>query len=487
MNRFLKLSSVSLAAVMVMAGSGCKKIKDFGDTNTNPNVTPIPVTAALLTESIAELGGRQGGLAISAYTRPGYYAQYFSETQYPEASLYGVPQLEFAQNYSGFLMDLQNIINQNEDPATQAAVSVSGSNGNQIGVAKILKAYALWTITDRWGDVPYSEALSGNPTPKYDNQEDIYKGILADLTAAVASFDGGAPMKGDIIYGGTVTAPANWKKFANSLRMLISLRMSKRYPSAGGFAATQFAAALNDANGSIDENAENAKINFPGGAYQNPWYVSYVVNSRIDDAISSTMTGTLSSLSDPRINKYGSTTTGFPYGLDRTHAVAVPTGWGLVLSGTSISDAEDVMLVNAATVLFARAEAAELGWTSENAANLYNQGVTASLEQWGYAANAAAYLAQGSVAYGAADHLKKIGTQRWIAMYPDGMQAWAEWRRTGYPTLTPAQYASNSSGQIPRRFVYGTGEYSTNNAKVTEAAARLTGGDKQDSKMWWDQ
>ncbi|MBI1344088.1 MAG: SusD/RagB family nutrient-binding outer membrane lipoprotein [Terrimonas sp.] len=484
MKRIFKISSLALASAILLAGTGCKKIKDFGDTNTNPNVTPIPVTAALLTESIAELGGRQGGLSIATYTRPGYYAQYFSETQYPEASLYGVPQLEFAQNYSGFLNDLQNIINQNTNPETKDAVSVSGSNGNQIGIAKILKSYAMWTITDRWGDVPYSESLTGNATPKYDTQEEIYAGILQDLTDAVGSFDGGAKMNGDIIYGGD---PASWKKFANSLRMLVSLRMSKRYPSAGGLAATNFLAALNDANGSIDQNTENAKINFPGGAYQNPWYVSYVVSARVDDAISSTMTGTLSSLNDPRINKYGSTTTGFPYGLDRPHAVAVPSGWGLVLAGQAISDADDVVLVNAATVLFARAEAAERGWTTENAASLYAQAVTASMEQWGYASGAAGYLAQGTVAYGATDHLKKIGTQRWIAMYPDGMQAWAEWRRTGYPVLTPAQYASNSSGQIPRRFVYGTGEYSTNNANVTEAAGRLSGGDTQDSKMWWDQ
>jgi hypothetical protein len=479
-----KVSSALLVSALLLGGAGCDKIKDFKDTNVNPNGTPVPVTSALLTRAIAELGGREGGLAVSAYTRPGYYAQFFSETQYPEASLYGVPQLEFAQNYSGFLYDLENIIIQNTDEATKGLVSAFGSNGNQIGVAKILKSYAFWTITDRWGDVPYSEALKGNPTPKYDKQEDIYKGILNDLKDAVASFDGGKPMDGDVIYHGNT---ANWKKLGNSLRMLVALRMSKVYPNAGGFAATEFAAALNDANGSIDENSENAKIDFPGGAYQNPWYVSYVVNSRIDDAISSTMTGALSTLNDPRINKYGSTTEGFPYGLDRPHAVAVSPGWGLVLEGTDISDAEDVMLVNAAWVLFARAEAAELGWTSETAATLYGSAVTASLTQWGYAGDAATYLAQAGVAYGAADHLKKIGTQRWIALYPDGLQAWSEWRRTGFPVLTPAQYATNDTKQIPRRFVYGTGEYSTNNAAVKEAAAALSGGDTQDSRVWWDK
>jgi len=207
----------------------------------------------------------------------------------------------------------------------------------------------------------------------------------------------------------------------------------------------------------------------------------------VDNAISKTMTDMLSSLNDPRINRYGSTPVGFPYGLDRPNAIAVPPGWGLVLDGMDISDAEDVVLVNAATVLLARAEAAERGWTAEDAAALYNQAVTASLAQWGYAGNAATYLAQASVAYGATDHLKKIGIQRWLALYPDGMQAWAEWRRTGFPELTPAPYATNASGQIPRRFVYGTNEYSTNQENVTQAVTRLTGGDVQDARMWWDK
>ena len=479
-----KISSTLLVSALLLGGVGCDKVKDFKDTNVNPNGTPVPVTSALLTRAIAELGGREGGLAVSAYTRPGYYAQFFSETQYPEASLYGVPQLEFAQNYSGLLYDLENIIIQNTSDATKDYVSAFGSNGNQIGVAKILKSYIMWTITDRWGDVPYSEALKGDPTPKYDKQEDIYKGILNDLKDAVASFDGGKPMDGDVIYQGDTD---NWKKLGNSLRMLVSLRMSKVYPDPNGFAATEFKAALNDANGSIDQNSENAAIDFPGGAYQNPWYVSYVVNSRIDDAVSSTITNTLSALNDPRIEKYGTTTVGFPYGLDRPHAVNVGPGWGLILEGKNISDAEDVMLVNAAWVLFARAEAAEIGWTSENAATLYNQAVTASLQQCGYAGDVAAYLAQPSVAYGTSDHLLKIGTQRWIALYPDGLQAWSEWRRTGYPILTPAQYATNATKQIPRRFVYGTGEYSTNNAAVKEAAAALAGGDTQDSRVWWDK
>lgn len=485
MKQFIYKAVLVCGAALTLGVAGCEKVKDFGDTNTNPNGTPNPVTAGLLTRAIAELGGREGGTSIATMTRPGYYAQYFSETQYPSASLYNLPQLEFSGFYSGFLYDLQNIINQNQDPATAELVEISGSNANQIAIARILKAYSFWTITDRWGDVPYSEALQGNPVPKYDSQESIYLDILNELTEAVDGFDNGFTVKGDVIYGGN---NQKWQRFANSLRMQIALRMSKVYPAPGGLAANEFNAALNHPAGSIESNADNAKIDFPGGAYQNPWYVGYVVNARIDDAISNTMTDALSGFNDPRINDFGSTDVGFPYGLDREEAVAVSPGWGLVLDGQSIAADEDVVIMNAATILFARAEAAELGWTTENAEELYTTGVRTAMAQWGYSGTAVdAYLNQNSVKFNTGNHLEKIGTQKWFALYPDGLQAWSEWRRTGYPVLTPAEYAENDSKEIPRRYVYGTGEYGTNNASVKAAAALLPGGDTQDARMWWDK
>ena len=98
--------------------------------------------------------------------------------------------------------DLQVIINKNTDPATSGSslVQGSGSNANQIATATILKAYYVWTVTDRWGDVPYTEALQGaaNLTPAYDKQSDIYAHILQDLKDGIAGFDGGLVMQGDI-------------------------------------------------------------------------------------------------------------------------------------------------------------------------------------------------------------------------------------------------------------------------------------------------
>jgi hypothetical protein len=450
MKKILKISSVALTLAAMMIGvTGCNKIKDFGDTNINPGTTASPITAALLTNVLSGLGG---GYALSI--RGGQYAQYFSETQYPGSSLYTAPILSFAGDYVGSLYDLQNIINQNTNPNTKSLNSVLtyGSNANQIAVARILKAYIFWTVTDRWGDIPYFGALkgltadnkpSGEYQIKYDKQSDIYPDLLKELKEAIAQFDAGAGVKGDILFNPTnaavvtpTTQTAKWKKFANSLRMLISLRMSKVYPNPGQLAATEFAAALSDANGSFTANADNAIITYPGSAagFSHPLYASYVTSSRRDDAESKTMTDRLSSTVDPRLANYGTTVNGFPYGLDRPHAVLITSGIAYILKGPSTPSTEPITILNAATVAFARAEAAERGWTTESALTQYNNGVTLSLAQYGYSATATpaqpatiTYLARADVDYGTTDHLKKIAEQRWIAMYPDGFQAWAEW------------------------------------------------------------
>ena len=157
----IKRKYLSLAALAIIVfATACDKIKDFGDTNVDPNGVSTPIPSAIFTNVSAGIPG------TATQTRGGYYAQFFSETQYSDASLYSLPQLDFAGIYTGSLYDLQNIININ-------------SSNNLTQASRILKAYIFWTVTDRWGDVPYSEALKGGsvPTPVYDKQEDIYKGF----------------------------------------------------------------------------------------------------------------------------------------------------------------------------------------------------------------------------------------------------------------------------------------------------------------------
>ena len=472
---------VSLS-LLLLGTSGCEKLEDFGNTNLDPAATTQPVPQALLTNAQASIGG------YAAQTRGGLYAQYFSETQYTDVSVYSTPQLAFTGEYSGVLTDLQIIKNVN-------------SSNNMTQVANILQQYVFWTITNRWGDVPYSEALQGasKTNPKYDTQEFIYKGMIASLKASVAAFDGTSLVKGDVIFNGNVAA---WKRAANSLRMLMAIQLSKKYPSAGAYAATAFGEALSDGGGYISTNAQNMIVDYPGGNFKSNWWNLY--NGRKDYAESKTMTDLMASLSDGRQLAFGGLTQdqtsanasvtsniGVPYGVTRPTAeafTAANTGWARILRGDFRTESSDIVVISAAQVALARAEAAERGWTSESLSTLYSEGITLSYGQWGIAVPAG-YLAANAVgAVGTAGNIQKISTQRYIASYPDGLQGWNIWRKSGFPALTAAPAATNTSGLIPRRYTYSSGEYTSNLVSVTAAVALLPGAaDSQDAKIWWDQ
>ncbi|WP_153796648.1 SusD/RagB family nutrient-binding outer membrane lipoprotein [Foetidibacter luteolus] len=468
------LSALLLFSISVMS---CNKLKDFGDTNTNPNGVAEPNIAALLTNAEASLSTYQ------VQTTPGYYCQYFSETQYSDASLYSLQQINFTGEYAGILYDLQNITLQN--------------NNNQSAVARILKAYIFWTVTDRWGDVPYSAALKGQPEPPvYDKQEDIYKGLIEELKAANAQFGGSDLIVGDIIFSGDI---ASWKRVANSLRMIMSMRLSKRYPGASDYAATEFKAALGDAAGYIATNSQNFTVDYPGGNFKSPWFNLY--NGRKDVGESATMTALMTSLADGRQNAFASdvngnpSAVGVPYGWTRDKVDPWTSGnptWTYVLNASLRQENSSVVMIGAAHVALARAEAADRGWTSENMKAVYEDGIKKSFEQWGVNAPSASYFTQSNVALNAASgsgaNIRNIALQRYIAFYPDGIQGWSEWRRTGVPTLTPAPDAVNASKQIPRRLAYGQNEYGSNAENVKKAVSELPGGaDSQDAKVWWDQ
>jgi len=505
------LASASLFALAIM-GTGCAKISEFGDLNTNPNGISAPITSALLTNVLAGIGGPATSL------RSITYCQYTSENQYTETSLYALPQIDNAGFYTGPLNDLQTIINYNSDPKTAGIAAANGSNANQIAIARILKAYIYWVITDRYGDIPYSEALQGaaNTTPKYDLQEDIYFGNIRELKEAAASFDNGGPIKGDIVYGGNI---GQWQKLANSLRMQMAMRLTKKYPAAGGKAALAFADAAGAAGGIITSNADNFMVKYPGGTFKNDWYLTY--ESRDDYAESKTLGDVLSGLGDTRQSAYGTNTTTFPYGLTRDLAVqfsnSVGNGQSRVLAASYRAQNSPTFIIPAATVLLCRAEGYERGWIPGGTAAAeadYNAAVAASFAQWGiampgtYLSGGANYNTGagvlGNIGAGNAPYdnfraasnnvqdaatptkLSRIHLQRWLAAYPNGDQGWAEWRRTGVPNLKGTRFATNAGGQIPRRYVYGVPDYNYNNAQVKAAAARLTGGDTQDAKFWWD-
>lgn len=497
----IKLNFKTLGMIVASATiiTGCAKIDEFGTTNNNPDAVTQPVPAALLTSAESTLPGFASSLVTFLYP------QYASETQYTDASLYSLPQFESGGTYSGPLMDLQVILNS------------SAANVHTKAVAKILKSYMFWTITDRWGDVPYSEALQGqnNLTPKYDTQEDIYKGIFKDLSDAVEELGTvSTPVAGDVVYSGNVT---KWRKLGNTIRMMAALRLSKRFPAVGGMAQIEFNAAATHPAGIITTNADNFAITHPGGpqgsVFQNPWFRTYL--TRDDYAISKTMTDALAGLGDTRVSAFATNSVGFPYGLTRDLAISftnsIGNGQGRVLAASKRTELSPVVIIGAAQSLLAWAEGLERGWVTNGTAQAaYEAGVAASFAEWGvtmpagYLTTGPANFAGGGgvAAIGQAPApwdaipasqnastltaLKRIQLQRWIATYPNGNEGWAEWRRTGVPDLKPTRFATNATKQIPRRYVYGTNEGSTNPAQLAIAVARLTGGDTQDARVWWD-
>ena len=479
----MKVIYGTMIAVTLIVFQSCTKFDDFGRTNQNPNATTEPITSALLTNALSGLGNTVWGNGITI--SGGLYAQYFSETQYTEASRYVKPVFNMDGFYAGAMYDLQNIINYNSNPETAPLAAANGSNANQIAIARIVKAYYFWIITDTYGDIPYFEALKGEGNLTYDKQSDIYPALINELKQAVDQFDAGATVRGDILYGGNVT---RWKKFANSMRALMALRMSKVNATLG---KTEFAAALSHSAGVIELNTDNAAMVAPGGVFNHPLYQYYAITQRDDYAVSKTIYDFLNANADARAAAFGSSTIGFPYGLTRDQAVAFATAnanYARLLHPSKRTATSPIVIIGAAHVYLARAEAAQLGWTAENAANMYSLGIQRSWEEWGVYSAAAftAYMALPAVSLAAGNALQKIQLQQWIAWFPNGTQGWANWRRTGVPALTPAPGAGLP---IVRRVPYGPNDYNFNLANVTVAGALYTVGgqpDSQDAKVWWD-
>lgn len=479
MRKFIQLSILVVAAVLF---STCS-INDFGDLNRNPNATTVPVTSALLTNALSGVGGWVFGM------NEGLYAQYFSESQYTDNSLYAVLTIDFTGNYSGAMYDLQNIIDNNTNENTKNEVAVNGSNNNQIAVARILKVYHFIHQTDRWGDVPYTEALKGAAQPKYDKQADIYKDFFKELKESIAQFDGGLPAKGDILFNGNI---AKWKKWANSMRLILAMRLSKVDEAQG---KAEFAAAFSDAAGYLSSAADDVTLAYPGGNFRNPWYGLY--DGRKDYAISDVVANTLSDLSDPRLRAFGEPNdkgevVPIPYGLTRDNVITYTNqhaDWSKVLNPAFRAENSPIVILSAGEVLLTIAEAIQRGWVSGDKNKFYADGIHASWARWDVFDQEAfdGYIASAKVVLEAGKELERIGTQKWLAIFPDGRSGWTEWRRTGVPDLKPTPAATNNSKKIPRRFIYPSQEYNLNGTNLAAAVSGLSGGDTPDGRVWWDK
>ena len=372
------------------------------------------------------------------------------------------------------LMDMKELENK---------AAASGSQA-YVGVSKLLQAHAFSVITDMFGDVPFSEALQGrtNITPAYDKQENIYPALIAMIDEGLTALSVGTEtISGDVVYGGDV---AKWKKYGNSLKLRLLNHLSSRQPNA----AANFLASNPSL---IETSVDDAKVAFGSvAANANPIYQFDVLSGRSDQAVSSTIVDKMKALSDPRVGVYFEPVANNVLGLK-----------GQYLGNTPGNDEEDskknrysrvgsayasikapVVLMSAAEVNFIKAEVYHRA-SDSRAQAAYQAAITQDFAALGLSSSAAAYLANANVAYNGT--LQRIMEQKWITMFQASYESWVDWRRTGYPALTPA--ANNTtSNVIPRNLPYPEVEINSNRANLVAGPGIPIPYIGLSNRVWWD-
>lgn len=440
----------------------CDLLEFDDDINKNPNSPSVASAPQLLANAMRYT------YDTSSNTSGQFLAQYMAETQYVVASLYPQEGSSFYGWYQNPLINVETVIN-------------TATADNQLAVAKILKAYFFWHVTDRWGDVPYSESLQGadNITPVYDTQESIYSNLFDLLDEGVNQINESTSLDGDIMFNGDML---KWRKFGNSLKLLVALRLSEVDEAKGEDEFTNtLGSPIMD---SIDDNF--AYQHLDDQSNENYWYNQVERQSREWWALTETLVNIMEPVDDPRLPVYGEPARsdgeyrGLPIGSDP--ADENTEEFSLIGEDIRQQNAK-IHLVTYSQILFARAEAAARGWTSEDEEDLYNQAVTQSIIQWtGSDEQASDFLAQPGISFDASAAIEQIATQRYVHLFLNGYEGWAEWRRTGYPNLVPS-----GGNNVPTRQAYTSDEAFNNTENYEEAVQRQFGGDNSlYGKVWWD-
>ena len=448
--------------------SSCDVLSVDEEKNQNPNLPTEASASQLISNAMLSLP------ALSSSPEGEYLAQYLSETAYVDNSLYPQTSTSFYWLYQGPLVNLEAAID-------------NANTANEAAVAKILKGYYFWHITDRWGDVPYTEALAGvdNFTPAYNTQQAVYDSVFTLLAEAGNELDLAGSLENDVIYGGEM---AKWQKLSNTIRMLMALRLSEVDEER---ARTEFNAAL-DA-GVMESNDDNLVFQHLADANnENYWYNQIVRQSREWWAISERFMSMLEPQGDPRLSVYADTAlaegvgyVGLPFGTTDDDLLNTQD---YSLLGADIHEQDaPVYLITHAQALFAQAEAAARGWTTGDAQALYNSAIEQSVLQWtGSDEGLAAYLGQADVAYNATteeEAIEQIAEQRYIHLFMNGYEAWAEWRRTGYPD----NMVNPNGREVPLRQSYTPDEALNNTENYNQAVDRqFNGEDTIYGRLWWD-
>jgi len=385
-------------------------------------------------------------------------------------------------------------------------------------IANIWKCRMYQPMTDYWGPIPYSGVGNGLKSVDYDAQDVIYKDFFTTLAKATADLQAykGKNVLGsnDLIYAGDVD---QWIRFANTLRLRMAIRVSIVDPA---LAKTNAEAAV--AGGVMETNAHDAYIKTTANNINSMNQATAWNEFRMSAAMESVLTG----YADPRITKYyapieGTTSTykGIRNGFTQVE-LGLPANQNTKLSNVNDrflpanQNTNPFEVIMSAEAWFLRAEGVLRGWNmgAGTAKSFYEKGIETSMKQWGIAdAGAiAAYSASlktpvavtGAVVSPAltdipvlwsanpAKQMEQVITQKWIALWPNGAEAWAEYRRTGFPKLYPRMNSESlfvSKDQVVRRVPYVIGETQVNATGLATGVTKLGGADTEATRVWWNK
>jgi len=419
-----------------------------------------------------------------------------------------------AQNWQKYF---RNVIRHTQDVINQTKALPNRSN--LTNMARILQAHAFMILTDTYGDVPYADAAKGftdqSFSPKYDAQQTVYAGIIKELTEASAALDASKTIEtADILYSGNI---ALWRKYGNSLLLRAGMRLSK----VDAAQAQQVVARAAQA-GVMEVNADNALIRHDAN------YVNGIGNllnatEAANVYLAAPFADFLKRTNDPRLRSIAVRYVGAKSGPEQVAArastdpavqIGMPFGFNNSTIASQVAlnklasfydftqvdrtrmakNTTPTFLVTAAQTQLLLAEAAQRGWVTGTTAETYfNRGVRLHMEQLvAFDANSAvpaaaidAYLKENP--YSAATALEQINTQYWVAAFLNGPEAFANFRRSGFPRLTPNPFPGKGiKGDFIRRLTYPNSEISVNNTNAKEAITRM-GADDLDTKVWWDK
>jgi len=473
----------------ILTATSCTK--DFDEMNTSPNaptaIGPQYLLPTGIETAIDRYWGHRDRFERINIDAAELYVQHLTRNIYSnEGDDYTVSPALLANNWKGFYNDsqlnFQRII-------TQTGAGSATPNTNYEGVALVMRSWVFSLLTDMYGAIPYSDAIKGtaaepNYTPKYDSMEQIYAGLLADLKLANEKLTVGGPaVAGDILYSGDIL---KWKKFANSLRLRLANRQAAK-KSAESRAI--MAEILGDATKFpvFASNADNAALKcttvLPSN---NEWNQILIQGGRTDWNISSTLADKMNALGDTRIKVYANPNKdgkyqGHPNGLPDAIATSYLATSSTIGSTFTKADAPEVIMTFS-ELNFILAEAALDGDIKIGDAKTYfEKGITASFEQYGLTVPATFLASVGAVTR------EKVLEQKWVSLFAQGIEAWAEWRRTGFPVFPApdARAVLKNDGVLPTRFNYPSSEYSLN-AKEVATGETLNGGpNDMKTKLWW--